>query len=121
MDFLPFSFYFLLERGIDSAEEKLYHVQKHRLRGLKMRCRICGNDRDNKDYYVKDYELGGGRDTFHYFQCHSCKCLQIAEIPADMSIYYNSGYSSFETPDHGIINKLRLTRDSHLISRGGGG
>jgi hypothetical protein len=86
-----------------------------------MRCRICGNDRDNKDYYVKDYELGGGRDTFHYFQCYGCKCLQIAEIPADMSIYYNSGYSSFETPDHGIINKLRLMRDSRLIDQGGGG
>jgi hypothetical protein len=85
-----------------------------------MRCRICGNDRDNKDYYVKDYWFGA-RDTFHYFQCGGCKCLQIAAIPEDMSIYYNSGYYSFETPDHGIINKLRLMRDARLISRGGGG
>jgi hypothetical protein len=85
-----------------------------------MQCRICGNDEDNKDYYVKDYEFGG-RNTFHYFQCSECKCLQIAEIPEDMSIYYDSGYYSFEAPKNGITNKLRVFRDSLLIKRGGGG
>jgi hypothetical protein len=85
-----------------------------------MQCEICGNDKDNKDYYPKDYDLGG-QNTFHYFQCSKCKCLQIACIPADMSIYYNSGYYSFEEPNRGITNKLRLMRDACIIKYGGGG
>jgi hypothetical protein len=85
-----------------------------------MLCRICGNDKDNTDYYPKDYEFGG-EHTFHYFQCSKCKCLQIAEIPADMSIYYNSAYYSFEPPKQGITNKIRRLRDSLLIKSGGGG
>jgi hypothetical protein len=84
-----------------------------------MECRICGNDKDNKDYYVKDYEFEG-KNTFKYFQCSSCKCLQIAEIPPDMSIYYNSDYYSFKKPNEGIVNKIRLLRDSFIL-RGGGG
>jgi SAM-dependent methyltransferase len=38
----------------------------------------------------------GLSDSFTYFQCPSCKCLQIAEIPADMSKYYPSDYYSFQ-------------------------
>lgn len=85
-----------------------------------MLCRICGNDKDNKDYYVKDYKFVRW-NTFHYFQCAECECLQIAEIPGDMSVYYGSGYYSFEAPKKGLTNKLRVLRDSRLIKSGGGG
>jgi SAM-dependent methyltransferase len=38
----------------------------------------------------------GLRDSFVYFQCAECGCLQIAEFPVDMSRYYPSSYYSLE-------------------------
>jgi hypothetical protein len=84
-----------------------------------MDCRICGNTDGNKDYYIKDYTFGA-KNSFHYFQCEKCKCLQIAEIPRDMSAYYDSGYYSFDPPNKGIVNKIRLLRDRIFINGGGG-
>jgi 2-polyprenyl-3-methyl-5-hydroxy-6-metoxy-1,4-benzoquinol methylase len=37
----------------------------------------------------------GFRETFRYFQCCSCGCLQIAEVPSDLSRYYPPEYYSF--------------------------
>jgi SAM-dependent methyltransferase len=59
-----------------------------------MECRICGNSRDNKSYEVLEM-MFGYRDRFNYFQCSNCDCLQIADIPSDMSKYYPSDYHSF--------------------------
>lgn len=36
----------------------------------------------------------GLRQEFTYFQCPSCRCLQIRDIPADMSPYYPANYYS---------------------------
>lgn len=42
----------------------------------------------------------GLRDEFTYFQCSSCKCLQIAEFPDNISKYYSQeNYYSFKTSD----------------------
>lgn len=41
----------------------------------------------------------GSRETFDYFECSSCGCLQIAEIPADLSRHYPSNYYSHSTHD----------------------
>lgn len=41
----------------------------------------------------------GLRETFNYFQCSKCLCLQILEIPQDMSAYYPSSYYSFQPYD----------------------
>lgn len=45
----------------------------------------------------------GTRESFAYFRCTECGCLQIAEIPADLGRHYPEGYYSFrvtlpETP-----------------------
>lgn len=37
----------------------------------------------------------GTGEEFLYFQCHQCKCLQIAQIPSDLSPYYPSEYYAF--------------------------
>tara|TARA_B100000795_G_scaffold64672_1_gene43770 strand:+ start:1221 stop:2144 length:924 start_codon:yes stop_codon:yes gene_type:complete len=37
----------------------------------------------------------GFRDTFGYFECNDCNCLQIDTIPDDMSKYYPENYYSF--------------------------
>ncbi len=59
-----------------------------------MRCGICENDSGNKEFKVKEM-LFGLRDEFLYFECSRCGCLQIAQIPPDMSKYYPSNYLSF--------------------------
>lgn len=38
--------------------------------------------------------MQGKRETFEYFECGSCGCLQITAIPPDMSPYYGEGYYS---------------------------
>jgi len=40
----------------------------------------------------------GLRDSFVYFQCAECSCLQIAEFPANMARYYPASYYSLQRP-----------------------
>lgn len=57
-------------------------------------CRICGNTNDH-DWYKAREMMYGLRDEYWYFQCKHCNCLQIKEIPEDMSKYYPSKYYIF--------------------------
>ena len=41
--------------------------------------------------------MQGSREEFTYFQCLQCGCLQISEIPQDMSTYYPKTYYSLAT------------------------
>ncbi|MEP3211390.1 MAG: class I SAM-dependent methyltransferase [Maribacter sp.] len=59
-----------------------------------MNCRICGNSESNTAYIGKEM-MFGLRDEFDYFQCSRCECLQIADVPDDMSRYYPEQYYSF--------------------------
>jgi SAM-dependent methyltransferase len=60
-------------------------------------CRICGNDWENKIYKAQEM-MFGFRDEFEYFECNNCGCLQIKNIPQDMSKYYPANYPSFKYP-----------------------
>jgi 2-polyprenyl-3-methyl-5-hydroxy-6-metoxy-1,4-benzoquinol methylase len=51
----------------------------------------------------------GYRDTFTYFECPACGCLQIAEIPSDMGRFYPSHYYSF-TPMRPVPSAASLAR-----------
>jgi SAM-dependent methyltransferase len=57
-------------------------------------CRICHNAEDNKLYVVREMQFGL-RDEFEYFECARCGCLQIKEIPGDLSRYYPQNYYSY--------------------------
>jgi SAM-dependent methyltransferase len=61
-------------------------------------CKICHNAYGNTAYTAREM-MYGLRDTFAYFQCADCGCLQIAEFPADMSRYYPGHYYSFQAYD----------------------
>ena len=62
------------------------------------RCRICGNDTENKVCVAREM-MFGTKDEFAYFECSNCGCLQIGEIPSDLSRYYPEDYYSFDEPD----------------------
>jgi SAM-dependent methyltransferase len=72
-----------------------------------MKCRICANEAGNKEFRVREM-MFGLRDEFIYFMCAECGCLQIGEIPNDMSKYYPSRYCSF--PAKKYISENRLLR-----------
>lgn len=70
-----------------------------------MKCKICNNSNENNMYEVKEM-MFGFRDKFTYFQCSICGCLQIAEVPIDMSKYYPPNYYSFLLPSPQGSKKL---------------
>lgn len=61
----------------------------------------------------------GFRDEFLYFQCVRCECLQIAEIPENISKYYPGNYYSHTQDDtpkfSGISGKLRRLSIAALV------
>lgn len=61
------------------------------------RCRICGNEQDNRPFTATEMMLGL-RDRFEYLECGACGALQIRDIPADLSRYYAPPYYSFQRP-----------------------
>ena len=64
----------------------------------------------------------GLKDVFTYFQCSNCLCLQIVQIPSNISRYYPSGYYSLSSRiqiRNRIEEQLLLLRDQYAFSRKG--
>ncbi len=71
-----------------------------------MKCKICGNIESYTSYQTREMMMGL-REEFRYFQCGECKCLQITEIPDDMTKYYSNGYYSHqEKKSENVIKRL---------------
>ena len=49
-------------------------------------CRICGNN-SGRVVDTTERMFGFGGD-FHYFECGKCGCVQLMNVPADLSFYY---------------------------------
>ena len=76
-------------------------------------CRICANRENNKEYLFREKMFGFG-DEFHYFQCGGCGCLQIAQVPENLTRYYPPHYYSFGVaplPTRGLKSWLAARRD----------
>jgi len=72
-----------------------------------MHCRICGNNRDNTPHVFRERMYGLG-DEYPYFECSLCGCLQIEQIPEDLSQAYPSGYCGwFLDPEQVLRGRLR--------------
>lgn len=74
-----------------------------------MKCYICSNEIHNRDFDAKEM-MFGLRDSFHYFECSKCGCVQISAIPADIKRYYPSNYYSFQNPLGSPRVKIRIER-----------
>lgn len=61
----------------------------------KFRCRICQSEGMYKTYLAREM-MYGTKDEFKYFECDNCRCMQIADIPEDLSRYYQEDYYSYE-------------------------
>jgi len=56
-------------------------------------CRIC-NTKDNHPTFIGREMMFGTREEFEYFQCKSCACLQITDVPEDLGKFYPNNYYS---------------------------
>lgn len=74
-------------------------------------CRVCGNTDGNNTYNVREMLLGT-REEYEYFQCHSCGCLQLAEIPDDLGQFYPPGYCCHKDYRRRTRNSLRRAFDT---------
>lgn len=61
-------------------------------------CSVCGNIHNNSKYTVSEM-MFGFRDEFEYLECPKCGCLQIVNVPLNLSKYYPSEYYSFKMPE----------------------
>ena len=69
-------------------------------------CKICNNTQGHQLVFAREM-MFGFRDEFLYFKCPVCGCLQIADIPKNLSKYYPENYYSFQqsTTTNGKIKK----------------
>lgn len=82
-------------------------------------CRICGGP--GGEYFDVREMMYGTRERFAYFACSLCHCLQIAEVPADLSVYYpRDYYSLYKSRESGRVKRaIRSRRLKALLGDGG--
>ena len=71
-------------------------------------CRIC-HATDFGPLFSAREMLHGTREAFDYVECQGCGCVQIAEIPDDLSRFYPDDYFSFRSHrglDRNVIRRL---------------
>ncbi len=86
------------------------------------KCQICGNESNHQFYRLREKMFGFG-DEFDYFQCSGCGCLQISELPKDLSRYYPVHYYSYNlgaVPQNGLKAWLARKRDLTVVTGSGG-
>ena len=89
-----------------------------------IKCKICGNIKDNKMYNIKEMHFGIG-EVFEYFECSKCNCIQIKDIPENLSLYYPVNYYSFNCINENYISGIRervhkyfkIKRDRQIIDK----
>jgi SAM-dependent methyltransferase len=59
----------------------------------KRACQICGNRAHNRCFSAREM-MFGLRDSFAYLECGSCGCLQLLDVPDDLSRFYPRRYYS---------------------------
>jgi SAM-dependent methyltransferase len=82
-------------------------------------CRICGNQNDNKSFFIKEMYFGS-QDQFEYFECSNCGCLQIKEYPDNIAKYYPENYGAYKPRNlkkpGRLIGFLRSQKLKHAIN-----
>lgn len=83
-------------------------------------CRICSSQGNHQLYEVREMQFGT-RERFEYFECSECQCLQLVDVPDDLSRHYPTTYESLKIwpPDHfrtSFRGKLESLRTRYIVS-----
>ena len=86
-------------------------------------CRVCQDAAPHPRHSAREMMFGTG-ESFEYFQCGACGCLQIAAVPADLARHYPPRYASMAAdagaPWRSAPRRLaRRARDRHAVLGGG--
>jgi SAM-dependent methyltransferase len=78
-------------------------------------CKICGNTENNLTVVAREM-MFGLRDEFEYVECGNCGCLQIKEIPENITRYYPDDYYSYQSKGEDLLiqNSLAKTLKRNL-------
>jgi SAM-dependent methyltransferase len=80
-------------------------------------CRLCGAN--TASAFAAREMMNGTRETFRYFECPGCGCVQITEIPPDLGRFYPEGYYSFQPPARSLRQRARGAVLRALVAAGG--
>lgn len=83
---------------------------------LTHRCRLCGEETSSS--FAAREMMNGTRETFRYFECPGCGCVQITEIPTDLGRFYPADYYSFQPPTRSLRERARGTVLRALVAAG---
>ncbi len=64
------------------------------LEELNWTCKLCGSTDKGTSLKVREMQLGYG-DEFNYSTCSNCGCMQLDQVPDDLSKYYPHNYYSY--------------------------
>ena len=67
-------------------------------------CQVCGNIDQNRTFTAREMMFGQG-DEFEYLECSTCGCVQLLDVPEDLSVYYPPDYYAFEPASQSPIKK----------------
>lgn len=70
-------------------------------------CIICGNVVGNRTHVAREM-MCGTKEPFRYLECCACECLQLLDIPHDLSPYYPRDYYSFAEPDDVVTPRIKF-------------
>src|SRR5205823_2608396 len=63
-------------------------------------CHICGQASENGKIHLATEKMFGMPGQFRYWECGSCGCLQLIDVPSDLGQYYPLGeYYSHQKAD----------------------
>src|ERR1041384_5934173 len=85
---------------------------------MEHRCRICSSENGHRELFPEEQMFGIG-ESFAYFQCGACGCLQIVDFPTDVARHYPPSYYSlvpFEPPRGALRLKLQRLRAKQALS-----
>ncbi|MCH7549064.1 MAG: hypothetical protein IH969_05960, partial [Candidatus Krumholzibacteriota bacterium] len=76
---------------------------------------------EGNDTLVAREYMFGTAERFEYICCAGCGCVQIAEVPADLSKYYPDAYYSFKRtgPTNRIQSFLQRQRAAYVMDNRG--
>lgn len=83
------------------------------------KCEICGNTIRNNIVNAREM-MFGTRECFKYLECSSCGCLQLVDVPSDLSKFYPHNYYSRDqvhsTVDDAVTTFAKRAR-AHMLLR----
>jgi SAM-dependent methyltransferase len=83
-------------------------------------CKICSNQEQNKIFLFEE-NMFATKEKFEYLECGLCKCIQLRNLPEDISKFYPDEYSNYKSAVYKkgnvIINYLRRIKAGIMLDR----